>query len=892
MPELESGNNCIIVAPTGSGKTEAAVLPLVAAHAKRHTPISILYITPLRALNRDMLGRLKWLCDDKGMSIGVRHGDTARSERARQAKKAPDLLITTPETLQSMLPARSMRGYLKNVRAVVVDELHEIYHSKRGAQLSIGLERLERLSPGFQRIGLSATVGDRETMRRFLCNARKCKIVSDDSSKDMRVTIEYPQRVSAYLGDFTERFGLDKPSAARLERIDEIVGHSSSALVFANTRQIVESLGSRLLGMDKELGRTPRVEVHHSSLDREERIGIEDRFKSGKTKGIIATSSLELGIDIGSIDRVIQYGSPRQAVRLSQRVGRSGHTHSGTANGTIIATGTMDIIESSAVAQLALAASFETFRPQAGAIDVLANQVCGIALDNGSISAQELHGIIRGSFLYNGIDIAALESLLRFMERLRLIGFDGKKITSGGRTRMHYYGHLSMIPDSKRFIVRSAMDNRIISTLDERFVANHVDSGSVFITKGLPWKVLDISEDTILVEPSTDVDAAVPDWSGEDIPVSMQVALRVKEILGGRGMELEGCEVAQDAKSPVGDLVGNGAEMPGKNEIVLENFGDHCMLYTFLGTQGNEALAKMMTHHIGSNDIGASPSPYSILFETGSNVNIERVLRSVAAADVGNLAREAIAGTELFRYRFINVAKAFGVMDREAVVSRSVAKRIIRVMSGTPLYEEAVREVLMNYFDVPVLSDFLNGIKNGTVVIKSVTLGSASALATAIIGASHQARELMLPLKPNSELVENFASFVLSKSTKLLCTYCGVSFSRRLEEIKESRMLLCPGCGSPMVSIYSDDYKKTVDRRIAGKKLDRRDRKLVEEMLRYSSLFESYGPKAAIALSVYGIGQRSAARALMMLKRSETDFFIDLLDAQRNFIRTRRYWSV
>ncbi len=858
----------------------------------KRDPIRIIYITPLRALNRDMLSRLRWICESASLEIGVRHGDTAKSERARQARRAPDLLITTPESLQSMLPARSMRDYLKNVKAVVVDELHELYHSKRGAQLSIGLERLERLSPGFQRIGLSATVGDRETMRRFLCNGRKCSIASDDSSKDMKVTIEYPRKPSSRLADFAERFGLDQPSAARLERIDEIVGDSESTLVFANTRQIVESLGSRLLGLGKDLGHGPRIEVHHSSLDRDERIGVEERFKSGKTKGIIATSSLELGIDIGSIDRVIQYGSPRQAVRLSQRVGRSGHTHSGTAKGTIISTGAIDIMESAAVAQLALSGSFEALRPQVGALDVLANQICGIALDNGSIGIEELSDTIMGSFLYADMKSGEIAALLRFMEGLRLIGFDGSKVTAGGRTRMYYYGHLSMIPDSKRFIVRSAAENRIISTLDEKFVANHVDSGSVFITKGLPWKVLDISEDTITVEPSTDVEAAVPDWSGEDIPVSMQVAGRVLDFFNKKALDAHGCEIAANAKALVSDLLGKNEHGPRVGEVVVESFSGYCIMYTFLGTQANEALARMMTHHMGGNDIGASPSPYSILFENNGNVDMERVLRSVASGDVNALARNAVAGTELFRYRFINVAKAFGVVDRDAVVSRSVAKRIIRVMSDTPLYEEAAREVLMNYFDVPALADFLNGIADGRIVTRSVRLDTASALASAIIGSSHQARELMLPLKPNSELVENFVSFVLSKSMKLLCTYCGLSFSRRLGEIKESQRVLCPGCESPMITIYSDDYKKIVEKKLKGKRLDSRERKTMDEMMRYSGLFEAYGPKAAIALSVYGVGHRSAARALMMLRRSETDFFIDLLDAQRNFIRTRKYWSV
>ncbi|MDE1868591.1 MAG: DEAD/DEAH box helicase [Candidatus Micrarchaeota archaeon] len=898
MPIIESGSNCIAIAPTGAGKTEAAMLPLLdkISEDKERSGIKIIYITPLRALNRDMIKRLDEFCRSIDVTIAVRHGDTPQSERARQTRVAPMVLITTPETLQSIMPTKSVSPHLRNVKAVVVDEIHELYYSKRGAQLSVALERLEELAPGFQRIGLSATVGDIETAAKFLCNKRECKIAKSEMKKSISVSIELPKNYSERLKPMIDKFNLDDDAIARLGAIASLVSKSSSTLIFANTRQIVEALGSRLVylnGIESFGG----IGVHHSSLDRDERIEMENRFKDGKIRSIIATSSLELGIDIGQIDLVIQYGSPRQSLRLVQRVGRSGHTQKGVSKGTIIAINQIEALEAVAIYQNALAGSFEKFAVQEGSFDVLANQICGIALDKQAMDIGLLHSLLKRSYTYRNLELERLDNLLKFMSRQRMVGFDGKIITAGPRTRMYYYGHLSVIPDTKRFIVKNVIENRIISSLDERFVANNVDENSVFITKGLPWKVISIDKDVISVEPSMELEAAVPDWTGEDIPVSHETVQGVFSVF----RDLNGLGSANYIDSITKATLLKFAErqkghfIPSKAKLFVEQLEGYKILYTGLGTQANEALSRLLAHILSmklGRSINIKSSPYLVFMEVGREADVKKLLLGLSSGIVESRLLEAVTTTDLFRYKFVTVAKLFGIIDRDAVVSKSVARRLLKVFEGTPVYEETIRELMGNYFNVKLVKRFFDDIHSGALQVQVMDVDSISPLTNIILNSAYYTKELISPLTPNSELVESFSKFILSKEISMICTHCGFRFKRKLNEVKDLETIACPSCASPMISLYDDTYVKVIEKRIEGKRLSPGERQTMSEIIRYANLFSGYGGRAAVALSVYGIGAKTAARALMMFKHDEKSFFIDLIEAQKNFIRTKKYWTV
>lgn len=361
MPKILEGKNSLLIAPTGTGKTEAALLPIFSQFLEQgsNEGIKIIYIAPLRALNRDMLDRLQRWKEHLDTDIQVRHGDTSKYQRRKQALNPPDMLITTPETLQAILPGSRMKEHLKSANWVVIDEVHEIAESKRGTQLSIGLERLGRLAKDFQRVRLSATIGNSEETAKFLVGKdREVEIIDTASAEEMSINVESPMPTEED-AELSEKLNARPPMVARLRRIKELIDTHESILTFVNTRKTSEILGSKLKLWESE----PPVSVHHGSLSKDFRVSSEKKFREGEQKSLICTSSMELGIDIGAIDFVIQYGSPRQAKRLIQRIGRSGHKIKATSEGLIISTDPDDVIEAGVIAKRALSQDLEPTNP-------------------------------------------------------------------------------------------------------------------------------------------------------------------------------------------------------------------------------------------------------------------------------------------------------------------------------------------------------------------------------------------------------------------------------------------------------------------------------------------------------------------------------------------------
>ncbi|MEM4134147.1 MAG: DEAD/DEAH box helicase [Candidatus Micrarchaeia archaeon] len=896
IPLVQQGKNVLIIAPTGSGKTETAAVPIMEKIKEANLKgIAAIYITPLRALNRDMLKRLTEWAKEIGITIAVRHGDTGTSERSLQARSPPQFLITTPETLQAILPAKKIGEHLRNVKYVIVDELHELADSKRGAQLSIGLERLAEKAGEFQRIGISATVSDPIKLSQFLCGFRSCEIVDLKYLKSMKFEISYPQPVIQHEKEANE-LQIDSAAVARLKEIQKIIQHQRT-LIFVNTRSIAEILGSRLMKLD------PKIAVHHGSLSKEVRIQLEDDFKNGKLHALVATSSLELGIDIGDISHVIQYMSPRQVSRLVQRVGRSGHTIKGTSRGTIICADPDDVFEAHALLKLIEEGQLEEQQICENALDVLAHQIAGILIERDKeVSTEEVYSIIKRAYPYSTLHPEKFLSVINFMEDKRLLKKNGNMLQRMSSTRLYYYEHLSTIPSVEKFLVKDAATNKIISTLDEDFVS-FFETNELFITKGVPWRILDIDNERriVVVEAADDISAAIPDWEGEEIPTSYEVAQTVGKLRTSVKELLKESEDINKAAKETGieveaikDLIDSPEfreVMPTNKNILIECWNDVAVIHVLGGLNANRTLAAVLAERL-SKEYGSSiktlVDAYRIALvlprKAESNVVKDQLL-AIARSDIKSDLESHLSKHKLFRFKFIHIGKMFNLFRETPRIS----DRFIQAFVGTPVYEETLRDVYSSYYDLKNAQKILDGIAKKEISVHSVQVKKLSPVATRALIRNHGS-ELIASIEPTSEIIKAFKAKLLGKSVVLYCMHCGkdwISFIGTLQE-----KVKCPKCGSSVVTIVPNFVSVEDIRKLLKKKrLNSEEKSWREKLERSAAIISASGRNGVITLSTYGIGPTKASFILSRPYKTEDEFYAALLEAQKTFIRTKRFWE-
>ena len=605
FPPILEGKNVLLIAPTGTGKTEAVLLPifskLIEQKNQDQKGIQVIYITPLRALNRDMFKRLTFWSQQLDITVEVRHGDTEMKIRRKQALKPPQMLVTTPETLQAILPGSQMRRHLGNVQCVIIDEVHDLAENKRGAQLTIALERIvEARGKEFQRIGLSATVGNPLEVARFIAGTkREINIVQAVLAKNYRYRVEYLTPTEKDY-ELAAKLETAPEAATRIRRLIELIDTHKSTLVFVNSRTIAELLGHRF----DQLGRTD-IAVHHGSLSREERVLTEDAFKAGTIKAIICTSTLELGVDIGNVDLVIQYMSPRQVSSLIQRVGRSGHSLERLSEGIIITAFPDDTLESIAAVANAKAGKIEPVLFHKNALDVLAHQIAGVLMDKETITQQELLTIIQRAYPYSTLTQQQLQDVVQFLESLHKLRTEeeGKVLKKTGRTREYYYSNLSMIPDEKRYPVVNIISDRKIGTLGDEFMTLHARVGLNFVMRGKVWRIVQIEDETgtVHVLPAEDPSAAIPGWDGEILPVPFDLAQQtgvMREKVGqlikqGKKPQEASEELAVEMKTnketlsdtvlEIAEHIKDGAPLPTQNRIVIEVLDRYIVVHACFG---------------------------------------------------------------------------------------------------------------------------------------------------------------------------------------------------------------------------------------------------------------------------------------------------------------------
>lgn len=866
IPLVREGKNLLLIAPTGTGKTESAMIPVFDAMlAGKGGGITTLYITPLRALNRDMLSRLSWWCSNLGFSIGVRHGDTSQAERRKQALSPPDLLITTPETLQALLMGRVIRKHLAAVRYVVVDEIHELAGSKRGAQLAVALERVLEYSGEFQRIGLSATIGNPGDIGRFLCGKRDFSVVSVPVAESLDISVEFA-------GDSFE---------SQCEWVSRAIDQHSSTLVFVNTRVTAETLGHYLYWRGD-------VEVHHGSLSKEVRIEAEERFRKGDVRCLIATSSMELGIDIGRIEHVVQFGSPREVMRLVQRVGRAGHQLDVVSRGTVLATGFDDLLESLVIARRAHAGEIEEVKVHVNAADVLANQVAALAVEYREIPRLKIKEIVGRSYPF--LDAGPLvDEVCAQMAEHHLVRLDGDLVRSAGRSRRYLSGNLSMIPDERKVTVFDMVSRKTVGTLDESFVAGFIHTGVVFVTKGQLWRVLDIGEGRITVEPARKVKGEIPSWEGEQIPVPFSIAREVAELRRTRDFAsyAAGTGPSAFAAKFLGEMDRNRTPVPDDTLISLENVPDGVVCNVCAGHKANEALARVLSILLSARfgtTVGIEIDAYRIFLRLPPAVkaaDVKEALLSLEPPHLEGILQLALKRTALFKWKMVQVAKKFGAIDPDADYERISLSRLVETFEGTVVQKEAFRELFSVYMDVPAASRVVSLVREGNI---RVAISHQS-----LIGASglFSSRDMIPPPAADQAVIATLKRRLDQQEVILACMNCRKWKSRTVVS-RVPDPPRCPLCQARLIAVLKP-WEEPLIAQASKKKKSEEDRAIEIRLLKNANLVLSSGKRAVTALAARGVGPENASRILSTLAEGNA-FYAEIIKAERNYIRTRRFW--
>jgi ATP-dependent Lhr-like helicase len=924
IPVVLSGAHTLIVAPTGSGKTEAALLPVLSMMASLQDEGSLeegvkaVYITPLRALNRDIEKRIRGLVEGSGFTVQLRHGDTGPSGRRRFLRSPPDVVVTTPESLTLLLSATASRGLWSSVRWVVVDEIHELLDSERGAELAITLERLARLSRHrLQRIALSATLS-RASAREaagILAGRRRVEIVEEAGGK------EYDVRVSVVEGD-----GIDWDAMVR--RVADLArSEPGQVLVFTNTRSTAEKLASelaKLLGEDS-------VGVHHGSLGRSVREDAEERFRRGSLKVLVATSSMELGIDIGTVGLVIQFMSPRQVLTMTQRAGRAGHRLGEVSRAVIVTPQNLfEVLESAVIAFRTMRGHLEDIQAPRGLACPVAHQAVALTVERGEASIDEIHEVLLSTMQYSSITRESLEEVLDHLDSVRIIRYDpdSGRIRQGRRARSYLY-RVSMIPDEATYTVVDIVEDRRVGEVSERFVEAsmlNLREGERlrFILAGRLWEAVDIDYEAarITAKPVAEASGLVPVWHGELIPVSYKVARevcslialamedpeRAMRLLEARRLERRWALWAVEAARETA-LRWGGALLEPRRPVV-EGYPSLTIVYACLGSKGNMALALLLSRILARKGVAVvfNHIPYAVVLSTPEGRGVPPGLVASALVEAARmepevragLVYEAVRGSQAFTYRFLHVARRLGVLEPDARVPASLLKRIAEAYRGTIVERETLRELVYDKLDVRVLNEYLDAMKEPAVV----ELEEPTPLAEAVLGNPYIRRDVAVNLKEIAlgKLIEGLKRRFARKRVLLLCTKCGHAWEVDSKAVPARGPLRCPRCGYPTVAPlppgeWGSRIVEVYRRYLKDARLSREERKLVAEVRERASLymhyaFQGYGRLVVEALMARGVGPAAARRVIeRYFAGGEREFYKALMEAEEQYAATRRFWE-
>jgi ATP-dependent Lhr-like helicase len=906
FPLLHGASDALLLSPTGTGKTEAAILPLLSRQLKDPSPpVSIVYVTPLRALNRDLAERLVALCGEVGLRAGIRHGDTPPGERLRQSKRPPDLLLTTPETLQLLLVGKRLREGLRHLRAIIIDELHELAPSDRGAQLALTLERLDEfVGHPIRRVGLSATVGNPDEVARFLSPApRSVEVRVAQTRRKIRIdSVIPPPEPPAIDPALRAELKADDILFGGLAEVAREIRAHRTTLVFVNTRPTAEGLAARLQRLAPDLP----TAVHHGSLSREVREEAESAFREGKLRALVATSSLELGIDVGSVDLVIQFGSPHQAGRLLQRVGRSGHRLGREVHGQVLSLDEEDLEEAAVLARRALAGEIEPTRWRTRNRLAVAQQVVAALRANVDVDPRALSACLRHAAPAADITPEEWDALMAYLDELGSLKSEEGHLRPARATLHRFYETLSLIPDERTYRLRDMATRRLIGTLDERFVLTQLlgQPKEIFLLHGRTWRVVEHRDNELLVETVSEI-GQEPRWVGEDLPVPFEVAQEIGRLR--RERDLSPYPLGAEARRRLAARLASGDPQiprPTDHEVTVTVQGRLVVFGACFGSRTNDTLALaaagLLTARLGARVEVVAVEPTWIILGLPVAMDGDAIAQAFAIPpeSLEDLLRRLVPTSLDYRWVFLTVARKFGVLPSSADTRQlRTLEPLLERSQTTPLGEEALEKTLHDRFDVPHAEAVLTDLREGRIQVRVVPPGPWTDQPLSRL------RWRELPDVPPPTLLKAVEDRLREEELTLICLRCGftrTTTAARYRAEGGSRCGICHGALSAVLSPRRLEeiaqIQKYAKRKWKGKRAVRSAQAetltpIVRTAYTSAELLAHHGERALLCLAARGVGPDTARRLLARPYRSDADFLTEVLRAERSYARTRSFWD-
>ncbi len=792
--EIHKGENVLISSPTGSGKTLSAFLAaineliILGKEGKLEDKIYVLYVSPLRALNNDIrrnleepLREIREVAKELGyelpdIRVAVRTSDTSSYEKQKMVKKPPHILITTPESLAIALNAPKFGQRLKSIKYVIVDEVHALAENKRGSHLALSLERLQNLAGNFVRVGLSATIHPLEEVAKFVFGfndngkPRSGLIVDVSFAKKTQIQVESVVEDLVYADAGTLSQNL-------YNRLDELIEQHRTTLIFTNTRSGAERVAYHLKKKFPKYAEL--IEAHHSSLSRDVRLEVEEKLKKGELRCVVSSTSLELGIDIGSIDLVVLIGSPKSVNRALQRIGRAGHRLHDISKGVILVLDRDDLVECTVLAHNARNRRLDRIKIPQNPLDVLVQHLLGMALEK-VWDVEEAYKVVKRAYPFHNLGFEDFMSVLRYLageyaglEEKRVYAKiwldEGKFGRRGKMTRAIYYMNIGTIPDEAKIEVYT-LDKRFIGTVEEEF-AERLMRGDIFVLAGRTYEFKKSRGNRIYVEPKEGAKPTIPAWFSEMLPLSFDLALdvqkfrsEVKELLDNpKGEEILMKKYQIDEKAAKAILSyfkeqGRYSIIPDDRtllvEEVLEENKAKYFFHTLVGRRANDALSRAFAYLISKKkrtNVGMAigDNGFMLILPIDKKLSEEDIETLFKIEDLRETLKRALNNTELLKRRFRHVANRGLLilrryMGRKKSLSRQQlnAQTLLRLLKKNypnfPLLKEVYREIMEDKMDIENAELFLRWVREGKVKLafEQNTLPSPFAFNLEVIGSS------------------------------------------------------------------------------------------------------------------------------------------------------------